>query len=211
MTVRAIERTCGLNIVRLTQNRNIDPVEDILSQLPPSVTSTLYAVLPIDKAIELKQRAPHIKLLLLQLDGAVVEKLTGKPYDPKTEYNDDVIRAALKVIEVKSGTIEYMSFTEMVSEIVKKVKKIAIFNDNMREGFRIALQRIGFDNIELVKTCSDNNCIEINPMGYKSGYRISFPGTAGKLTPEQIADMLITGTARLYYAEVNAETVSLCA
>jgi hypothetical protein len=39
---------------------------------------------------------------------------------------------------------------------------------------------------------------------------VSFSGTVGKLTPEQIADMLIAGTARIYYVEVDAEVVPLC-
>ena len=50
----------------------------------------------------------------------------------------------------------------------------------------------------------------MNPLGFKSGYRVSFPGTAGRLTPEQITETLITGTARIYHVEVVAEVVPLC-
>jgi hypothetical protein len=119
-----------------------------------------------------------------------------------------VIKAALKVVEVRGGTIRYMSFKEMVDEVIKRgFKKIGIFNDAMREGFKLALQRLGVD-VELVKTCG--GCVEVNPLGFKSGYRVSFPGTAGRLTAEQIAEALVTGTARIYYVEIDAEVVPLC-
>jgi len=49
----------------------------------------------------------------------------------------------------------------------------------------------------------------VNPLGFKSGYRVSFPGTAGRLTPEQIAEALFSG-ARIYHVEVVAEVVPLC-
>jgi hypothetical protein len=50
----------------------------------------------------------------------------------------------------------------------------------------------------------------MNPLGFQSGYRISFPGMAGRLTPEQIAEALITGTARIYHVELTAEVLPLC-
>ena len=50
----------------------------------------------------------------------------------------------------------------------------------------------------------------MNPLGFQSGYRVSFPGTAGRLTPEQIAEALITGTARIYHVDLIAEVVPLC-
>ena len=50
----------------------------------------------------------------------------------------------------------------------------------------------------------------MNPLGFQSGYRVSFTGTAGRLTPEQIAEALISGTARVYHAEIDAEVVPLC-
>jgi hypothetical protein len=208
-TIRIIEEACGKVIV-LSQDRTKDPVDDMLTQIRADVPAILYAVLPVDKAVELRQRAPHLTLRLLQLDGAVVEKLTSKPYDPKSEYPTEVIKAALKVIEVKSGTIRYMSFKEMIDEILeKRFKRIGIFNDTMREGVELALQRLGVD-VELVKTCEYSNCIVVNPLGIKSGYRVSFPAVSGRLTAEQIAETLVNGTARIYYVEVDAEVVPLC-
>ena len=50
----------------------------------------------------------------------------------------------------------------------------------------------------------------MNPLGFQSGYRVSFPGTAGRLTPEQIAEALLSGAARAYHVEVVAEVVPLC-
>jgi hypothetical protein len=49
----------------------------------------------------------------------------------------------------------------------------------------------------------------VNPLGFQSGYRVSFPDTAGRLTPEQIAEALFSG-ARVYHAEIDAEVVPLC-
>jgi hypothetical protein len=37
---------------------------------------------------------------------------------------------------------------------------------------------MGVADVELVKTCGDN-CVEVNPLGFQSGDRISFPGTVG--------------------------------
>ena len=203
-TIRVIEEVCG-KVVVLSQNRSIDPVDDVVTQVGGS-PAVLYAVLPVDKAVELRQKAPHLTLRLLQLDGAVVEKLTGKPYDPKSEYPTEVIKAALKVIEVKGGSIRYMTFKEMIEEIIERgLRKIGIFNDVMREGFKLALQR----DVELVKTCDSNDCVQVNPLGFQSGYRVSFPGTAGRLTPEQIAEALLSG-ARIYHVELAAEVVPLC-
>ena len=211
-TVKIIEEVCSRQVVTLSQDRTIDPVGDVLRQLPPEALTqgaTLYVVMPVDKLIELKSRAPNLRVLLLQLDGGVVERLTGRPYDPKAEYPSDIVRQALKVIEIRGGHIKYMSFKEMIDEVVRKgFRKVGIFNDVMREGVKIALQRLGIDGIELVKSC-DHNCVEVNPLGHKSGYRISFPGTAGRLTPEQIAEALLNGTARLYHVEVESEEV-LC-
>jgi hypothetical protein len=209
-TVRVLEELCNQKIVVLSQNRSRDPIEDILEQIPVGEYATLYAVLPIDKVVELLQKAPWLRIRLLQLDGSVVEKITGKPYDPKTEYGADVIKVALRVVEIVGGFVRYMSFRELIDEIIKKrYRRIAVFNDSMREGIGLALQRLGI-NIELVKTCNgDIDCVEINPPGYRSGYRISFPGTVGRLTPEQIAEMLFSG-ARIYYVEVVAEIVPPC-
>jgi len=82
-----------------------------------------------------------------------------------------------------------------------------VFNGTLFLGTAVALQRIGVD-VELVKTC-DDNCVEVNPLGFQSGYRISFPGTAGRLTAEQIAEALFSG-ARIYHVEVVAEVAPLC-
>jgi len=81
-----------------------------------------------------------------------------------------------------------------------------LFNGTLFLGTAVALQRIGVD-VELVKTC-DDSCVEVNPLGVKSGYRVSFP-VSGKLTPEQIAETLFSG-ARIYYVEIDAEVVPLC-
>jgi hypothetical protein len=82
-----------------------------------------------------------------------------------------------------------------------------VFNGTLFLGTAVALQRIGVD-VELVKTC-DDNCVEVNPLGFKGGYRISFSGTVGRLTAEQIAEALFSG-ARIYHVEVVAEVVPLC-
>jgi hypothetical protein len=71
-----------------------------------------------------------------------------------------------------------------------------VFNGTLFLGTAVALQRIGVD-VELVTTCGDDGCVEVNPLSFKSGYRISFPGTAGRLTAEQIAETLVSG-ARIY-------------
>jgi hypothetical protein len=166
----------------------------------------LYVVLPIDKVVELKQMAPWLQVRLMQLDGKIVEKLTGRPYDPKTEYPVEIVAQALKVIEVKGGYIRYLrSVEDFFCEVDGKT--VAIFNDTLREALVRLNKRA---TVKFVKTCDSNDCVEVNPLGYKSGYRISFPGTAGRLTPEQMAEIIERGEARIYYAEVRAQEVSLC-
>jgi hypothetical protein len=209
-TINLIKETCGEAII-VPQDRTKDPVDllsGVLSQIGPAV---LYAVIPVDQALLLRQRVPHVTIRLLQLDGAVIEALTKKPYNPKEEYSLEIIRQALKIIEIKDGSVRYFtSFKEMIDEIVKQYRRIGVFNDTMRQGIQLALQRLGV-NVELVKTCGGGDgCVEVNPLGFKSGYRVSFPGAAGRLTPEQIAEALLSGTARIYYVEVVAEVVPLC-
>jgi hypothetical protein len=292
-SIKTIESLCGVEVVRLKQDRTKDPVEDVLSQLPTpytvvphkpfdekieewtkcgsdvrvwlvelggkmfAVASTpptsedyqyialpeevaqkikerapwvrmklmkfgdrhmavieghvpiiLYAVMPLDKVVELKQKAPWLRVRLLQLDGKVVEKLTGRPYDPKSEYPPEVVRQALRIFEIKGGHVRYLrSVEDLLCEL--QGKKIAVFNDTLREALRIAAgNRIP---VELVKTCdSDSNCVEINPLGPRPGYRISFPGTAGKLSAEEMAEMFRRCEARIYYVDVQAQEVPLC-
>ena len=189
-----------MKITVLSQDRSKDPVNDILSQMPISAV-LLYAVLPIDKALELRQAAPHIRIRLMQLDGKTIEKLTGKPYDPKADYPINVVADALKVIEIKGGSVRYLTVEDLSREL--RGKRVAVFNDVMRE----ALQRLVTDAV-FVKSCGD--CIEINPLGYKSGYRISFPALSGRLTAEQMVETIRRGEARIYYAEVVAEEVGVC-
>jgi hypothetical protein len=206
-TIRVIEETCGFKITILPQDRTKDPIDDILSKIKTDSEVVLYAVLPLDKAVELKTKAPWLRLLLLQLDGKIVEKLTGRPYDPKAEYDPAVIRQALKVFEVRGGSIRYL---RCVDDLLCELngRKLAVFNDVMREALRIIVG----NKVELVKECNgDSNCVEINPLGPKPGYRISFPGTAGRLTPEQMVEMLVRGEARIYYVDIEAKETPLCA
>jgi hypothetical protein len=175
-TIRIIESACGVNIVRLRQDRTRDVVEDILSQLPQNGPVIVYAVMPLDSAVRLRSVAPWIRLRLLQLDGKIVEALTGRYYDPKIQYSDEVIRQALKVFEILSGDVRYLAVEEFMREI--EGKRVAVFNDTVREAIRLLANRVGV-SVELVKTCDGGGCVEVNPLGFKSGYRISFPGTAG--------------------------------
>ncbi len=209
-TVRIIESSCNVNIIRLRQDRTRDVVEDVVSQLqatlpqpPPQVL--LYAVMPLDKAVELHMRAPWLRIRLLQLDGKVIERLTGRPYDPKSEYEDHVVRQALRIFEIKGGSVRYLTLDEFLNEL--NGKRVAVFNDVVREALRIVFS--GKISVELVKTC-DDGCVEINPLGIKSGYRMSFSGTTGRLTPEQMAEVIARGEARIYYLDVVAEEVPLC-
>jgi hypothetical protein len=217
VTVRALEARCGFKIQLLEQHRDRDPVEDVAAQLAPVLASgqpvTLYAVLPLDKAVELKERYPQIRLVLMQLDGKVVEKITGQPYDPKREYPPEVVVQALKLIEVQSGSVKYVPALDvMLRELAESgIKRVAIFNDVMREAVKKYAETAGIRGLEFVKTCNnDASCIEVNPLGAKSGWRVSFPGTAGKLSAEQMVEMFAQKLARVYHVEVKAQEVQPC-
>ncbi len=201
-TIRMLEQLCNVNIKLLTQDRQKDPIEDVLSQIPTH-QAILYAVLPIDKAIELRQRAPGIRLLLLQLDARLIEKLTGQPYNPKAEYPVEIVKQALKVFEVKGGEVKTLSFEELQTTL--RGKTVAVFNDTMRQ----ALQQLITD-ANFVKTCNGDGCVEVNPLGHRPGIRISFPGTVGQLDANQMAEMIRSNVARIYYAEIEAVEVPPC-
>ena len=169
----------------------------------------LYTVLPVDKAIELKTKAPWLKVRLMQIDVKTVERLTGQPfrgnYDPKkAEYPREVITQAVKIYEIKGGNVRYV---RGVADLLRELsgKKVAVFDDTIREVFRIILN----NKVELVETCGGDDCVEVNPPGYKSGYWISFPSINEKLTPEQIAEMIKRCEARIYFTEMAAPTGKL--
>jgi hypothetical protein len=203
-SIQLIEAACGYSVVRLKQDRSRDPVEDVMHQLPPAAAeqgAVLYAVLPPDRAVELKNKMPKLRLILLQLDGAVVERITGRPYDPKQEYPREVLQQALKAIEVRGGAIKYLTFDELRQSL--NGKTVAVFNDVLREALRRLI------DADFVKSCT-GSCIEVNPLGGRSGYRISFPGATGRLSVEQMVEA-IKHNARIYYLEIDAEETSLCA
>jgi hypothetical protein len=200
--VQIMERLCGVSIKLLSQDRGRDPVEDILPQIPEQ-NVVLYAVLPIDKAIELRQRAPGVRLMLLQLDAKRIEETTGQPYNPKQEYPPEVIKQALKTIEVRGGYVKALSLEELQKML--QGKTAAVFNEALRQALQLLIPGANF-----VKACGDDvECVEINPPGNKSGIRISFPGTAGRLDVQQMAELIKTG-ARIYYAEMEATEVPPC-
>jgi len=201
-TIRALELLCGLGMQLLAQDRSKDPVEDVLTQMPGR-DAILYAVLPIDKAVELRIRAPGIRLVLMQLDGRLIEQLTGRPYSPKAEYPPEIVIKALKTFEVKGGNIKAVSFEELRSMLLGKT--VAVFNDAMRQALQILMPDVNF-----VKTCDDGDCIEVNPPGNKPDLRVSFPGTAGMLTADQMVELIKSGKARIYYAEIEAVEAPPC-
>jgi hypothetical protein len=200
-TIRALEQFCGFSIRLLEQNRNKDPVEDVLSQIQER-HAVLYAVLPIDKAIELRTRAPEIRLVLMQLDGRLIEQLTGQPYNPKQEYPPEIVLKALKTFEVRGGSVRTLTFEDLRDML--QGKTAAVFNDVMRQALQSLIPDANF-----VKTC-DSDCIEINPLGNRPGVRISFPGTVGQLNATQMAELIRSGKARIYYAEIEAVEVPPC-
>jgi hypothetical protein len=201
-TIRALERLCGIEMQLLTQDRNKDPVEDVLSQIPTQ-HAVLYAVLPIDKAVELRQRALAMRLILLQLDAKRIEEITGQPYNPKQEYPPEIVLKALKTFEVRGGSVRTLTSFEDLRDMLQG-KTAAVFNDVMRQALQSLIPDANF-----VKTC-DSDCIEINPLGNRPGVRISFPGTVGQLNATQMAELIRSGKARIYYAEIETVEVPPC-
>jgi len=203
--VRMLERLCGVKIILLNQNRSVDPVRDILSQLSPHDQSiTLLVVLPIDKLIQLREQLPKARIILMQLDAQMVEKVTGQPYNPKTEYAPEVVKQALRLFEIKGGAIRPINGVEELRALLHG-KTVAVFNDVVRT----ALSRL-IPEAHFVKTCQGSDCIEVNPPANRAGVRISFPGTTGRLDVDQMAELIKNGTARIYFAEVETQEVPLC-
>ncbi len=182
------------------QSRSID---DMLKWVGGTVR--LYTDMPLDKAVELKQRMPHITLRLLDIDERRIEEVARKPYNPEADYHFLEVLASLKSIELTTGSVRYMTFSEMIRELSERgFKRVGVYNDVVRKGFRLALNGLGAE-LELVKICDGYDvCVQINPP-LRSGYHINFPVATWKSTPEQISEMLFSD-ARIYYAEIERNT-----
>jgi len=199
----------------LGQDRSIDMTQDVISRLQPlsGATYALIAVGPPDKlaelAAKLDARRPDVILVVAQVDGQKYERLTKRPYNPKEEITDvELLRQVLKLYVVTRGEVHYYSSVEeMLREISKKYKKVAVFNDVMRQSLEMYARELGID-IEFVKTCDGADCVEINALGGKPSYRISFPPTTGKLTAEEMVQLYKQGQARAYWSALETEDIT---
>ena len=204
----------------LGQDRSVEMVTDVMRRLkemvPPQSGAkyALIAVGPMDKTAELASRLeterPDIILVLAQIDGGKYEVLAGRPYNPKEEITDvELLRQVLRLYVVVRGEVHYYSsVAEMLREIASKYKKVAVFNDTMRQSLQLYARELDID-VEFVKTCDGAaDCAEINALGGKPSYRISFPPTTGKLTAEEMVQLYRQGQARAYWSALETEDIT---
>ena len=200
----------------LGQDRSVEMTQDVISRLPPpsGATYALIAVGPLDKlaelASQLETERPDIILVLAQIDGGKYEVLAGRPYNPKEEITDvELLRQVLRLYVVVRGEVHYYSsVAEMLREIASKYKKVAVFNDTMRQSLQLYARELDID-IEFGKTCDGAaDCAQINALGGAPSYRISFPPTAGKLAAEEMIQLYKQGQARAYWAVLETEDIT---
>jgi hypothetical protein len=58
--------------------------------------------------------------------------------------------------------------------------------------------------------CSGQQEFPECPRHFGTGIRVSFPGTAGMLTAEQMVELIKADKVRVYYAEIEATEVPPC-
>jgi hypothetical protein len=187
------------NAAVLEQDRSVRAAEDVAKKAPPG--SVVIGVMPMDDAAELGKRGYTV--IMPSLDGKIVEKLTGKPYNPKEEYPADVVRQALKYRVVSVQSMEYIDVRQLFEKIAKAGGTAVIFNDDMRAALQSLAQEMGY-SVSLVKS---GQGYQINPLEFSGEAAfISFPGTAGRLTPDQMKEALKSGQARVYVVTGFAKT-----
>lgn len=184
-------------------NRSVSPVEEISSRYQPGVA--VIGVMPLDAAVELHYRG--YKIFLTRLDGSVIERLTNKPYDPKIDYPQEVVKEALVIQKIVKAEIRYMSLDEFLNEI--NGKTVVVFNDDMRKALQILARERGIE-ARFIKEGQGDTRVGLPPtMAKGEGYQISFPSTAGRLTANEMAEMIKYNKARIYWVSIDSEIIPL--
>ncbi|MGB9705651.1 MAG: hypothetical protein ACPL3C_09390, partial [Pyrobaculum sp.] len=193
-TVRIIQSLLP-HAIALQQNRNKRAYEDIMAQAPSG--SVIIGVMPMDDAVALIDRG--YRVILTRLDGKVIEKLTGRPYDPKSEYPDDVVRRALQFAVLRiAKPPRYIDARELFCVISERGNVAVVFNDVMRQALEMLAREMGY-SIEFRK---EGEGVQVNPLTFRGAAAfISFPGTTGKLSAEEMARLIKLGEARIYVVE----------
>ncbi|PMP97842.1 MAG: hypothetical protein C0167_00095 [Nitrososphaera sp.] len=177
--------------VVLRQDRSRRAYEDIMAQAPSG--SVVIGVLPTDDVIMLIQQG--YRVILTRLDGKVVEQITGRPYNPKEDYGEDVIRKALRFAAPRLTSIRYVDAQELLRFIKERGGAAVVFNDVMRAALEALSKEMGYD----VKFVKEGSGIQINPLSFSgAAVFISLPGTTGRLGVEEMAQAVKSGQARIY-------------
>jgi hypothetical protein len=194
-TVRIIRSV--VPAVVLKQDRSRRAYEDVMAQAPPG--SIVIGVMPIDDAVALIQHG--YKVILVRLDGKTVEQLTGRPYDPKSDYPDDIIKQALQLAVLKvTSPPKYIDARELFCLISERGNTAIVFNDTMRQALQLLAQEMGYMDLAFKK--EGEGGVQINPLVFHGvAAFISFPGTTGKLSAEEMARLIKLGEARIYVVE----------
>jgi len=193
-TIRIIQSIIP-NVTVLQQDRNKRAYEDVAAQAPSG--SVVIGVLPTDDVIMLIQQG--YRVILTRLDGKAVEQITGRPYNPKEDYGEDVIRRALRFAVPRLTSIRYVDAQELLRFIKESGGAAVVFNDVMRAALESIAKEMGYDVIKFVK---EGSGIQINPLSFSgAAIFISLPGTTGRLGVEEMAQAVKSGQARIYIIE----------
>jgi hypothetical protein len=192
-TVRIIQSVIPDAVV-LRQDRSRRAYEDIMAQAPSG--SVIIGVMPMDDVVALVERG--YRIILTRLDGKVVEQITGRPYNPKEDYGEDVIRQALRFAVTRLTSIRYVDIQELLCFIKERGGAAVVYNDTMRQALQLLAQEMGY-SIEFRK---EGEGVQVNPLTFRgTAVFISFPGAVGRLSTEEMAKMIKMGEARIYTVE----------
>jgi hypothetical protein len=173
----------GYAVSVLQQDRSVQAYVDIMQKTDPGVV--IFGVMPIPSVVELLHRNP---IVYPAVDYAEAERLTGKRLGPKDEIPAEILPNVIRLRVFDISESARLSPDEFINALKHENAPVAVFNDTLREAVEMVA------GIKAVKQAGPN-AVHINPLEFSgNAYFISF-GNVGKLTSQQMADMIRSGQA----------------
>jgi hypothetical protein len=124
------------------------------------------------------------------IDYAEAERLTGKRLGPKDEIPAEILPRVVRLRVFDIAESAKLKPEEFINALRNADAPVAIFNDTLREAIEMIAGNKAVKQVE-----PGANAVYINPLEFSGdAYFVSF-GNVGKLTPQQMADMIRSGQA----------------
>ncbi|MGC9051863.1 hypothetical protein, partial [Pyrobaculum sp.] len=93
---------------------------------------------------------------------------------------------------------KYIDARELFCIISERGGTAVVFNDTMRQALEMLAREMNVD----IKFVKEGEGVQVNPLTFRgTAAFISFPGTAGKLSAEEMARLIKLEGARIYVVE----------